>query len=232
MYKLPRNAVGYLAAALFAFLALPCSAAYLKFTYANPDLFFSSHKVNGVPTEIEDGMGFVPLIPAFALSFTLPEKDLSLQPTTSFFTRELNLSLSSDSAGYLDFPIDLSPSSYAQVLLDQTGQIASWNLVAFARELITPETNLEAHRLTDRWVNVRSYSTSGDQLVERFHPLTSRRETLIQLALLEFNYADETSLSNWTIERIDVPEPGLAGLFFSGLATLLWCRRRDRSPTR
>lgn len=229
MYKFPFGAARFLAAALFALIALPSSAAYLQFTYTNQDLFLTSLKTEGVPTAIDD---FVPAVPSFSISFTLPEKDLSLQPSTSFFTRQLNLTLGSNFEGVLNFPINLSPSSYAQVSLDQMGQITSWNLVAFARDLITPETHLEAHRLTDTWVNVRSNSTSGDQLIHRFHPLTSRRETLIQLVLLEFTYADETSLSNWTVERIPVPEPGLAGLLLSGLAVLLWCRREDKKTAR
>lgn len=229
MYKLPIGTLRYLVAALFTLVALPSSAAYLQFTYTNQDLFLTSLKTEGIPTAIDD---FVPVVPSFRISFTLPEKDLSLQPTTSFFTRQLNLTLGSDAQGILDFPINLSPSSYAQVSLDQMGQITSWNLVAFAREIITPETHLEAHKLTDTWVNVRSNSMSSDQLIHRFHPLTSRRETLIQLVLLEFTYADETSLSNWTLERIPVPEPGLAGLLLGGMVVLLWRRRNDKKTAR
>lgn len=229
MYKLPLGAVRYLAAALFTLVALPSSAAYLQFTYTNQDLFFTSHKVEGVPTVID---GFEPPIPFFSISFTVPEQDLSLKPTTSFFTRQLNLTLGSNIEGILDFPINLSPSSYAQVSLDQMGQITSWNLVAFARELITPETNLELHRLEEMWVNVRSNSATGDLLTNRFHTTTRQQLTLIQAAQLEFNYADETSLSNWTLARIPVPEPGLAGLLLGGLTVLLWCRREDKKTAR
>lgn len=229
MYKFPFGAARFLTAALFTFVTLPSSAAYLQFTYTNPDLFYTSHKVEGVPTVVD---GFEPPIPLFSISFTLPEQDLSLQPTTSFFTRQLNLTLGSNIEGILDFPINLSPSSYAQVSLDQTGQITSWNLVAFATELITPETHVETHALIDEWVNVRSNSTTGDLLTERFHAITWHHQIWIQAAQLEFNYADETSFSNWTVERIPVPEPGLAGLLLSGLAVLFWCRRDDKKTAR
>lgn len=229
MYKLPIGTLRYLVAALFTLVALPSSAAYLQFTYTNQDLLFTSLKIEGVPTVIDD---FVPVIPSFSISFTLPEKDLSLQPTTSFFTRQLNLTLDSDVERIFNFPINLSPSSYAQVSLNQMGQITSWNLVAFARELVTPETNLERHRLEEVWVNVRSNSASGDLLTIRYHTTTRRQLTLIQTAELEFNYADETSLNNWTLARMPVPEPGLAGLLLGGLTVLLWRRRNDKKTAR
>ena len=229
MHKLPLKVVGYLTLTLFAFVALPSSAAHIKFTYTNQDLYFISHRIEEVPTVI-DSTGLP--VPSFSLSFTLPEIDLSLQPTTAFFTQQLSLSLNSNAAEYLDFPAELSPSSYAQVSLNPEGQITDWNLVVFATELITPETNLEIHSIMEKWVAVHSNNLTGDQLTHRYHTYTRRQQTLRQAALLEFNYEGNNSLSNWTLERIRVPEPGLAGLFLSGLAILLWRRRAHKNPIR
>lgn len=221
MHKIHFWVVRCLAVASFI-CTLPASAAYLQFTYTSQDLFFTSQKVEGVPTVVD---GFVPPIPHFSISFTLPEKDLSLLPITSFFTRQLNLALDPYLSSHLNYPTLLSPSSYAQVNLDQMGQITSWNLVAFARELIPQGIN----DVSNEWVNIRSNNTTGDLITHQFNTETSRHGTPIQGARLEFNYAGETSPSNWTVTKIPVPEPGLAGLLLSGLGVLLWCRRQDKS---
>ena len=228
MHKLPLKAVGYLTLTLFAFVALPSSAALLKFTYTNPELLFTTHKVDEVPTVID---GFEAPIVFIRFSFTVPEQNLSLQPITSFYTQDLNLTADSSNPDILYSTLELLPFSYAQVSLNQTGEIISWDLAAFAKEAITPETNLEEHARTDESVNVRSNSASGDLLTHRFHPSTWHGHW-IQLALLEFNYEDEASLNNWTLERIRVPEPGLAGLSLSGVAILFWRRRAHKNTIR
>lgn len=230
MSKSPLAAAKYLFAALFALastiLASPSHAALLKFTYTSNLLPLTATYYEGelwdYPEEIE------PL--SFSMSFTAEEQDLSLKPITSFFMDEF--SFSHNSSYYIfDYPLRLSRGSYGRVSLNKAGDIVSWNLLLEMSELITPETDLGEHKVANRKASVVSRggakTCNCDLLTSRIHVHTWHYHW-IQLAPLKYEFSDANQIDNWTIERIDVPEPGLAGLFFSGLATLLWCRRRDK----
>lgn len=203
--------------------------AHLQFTYTSQELPLTSYFVNNEPWDIAE-FGLAPV--AFTLSFTAPEQDLSLKPRTDFLLEDFSFSLVSPNADdILYYPLDLNPSSYGQVTLNQAGDIAGWNLVLRISEAITPETNLLFHRLSRHFVTVKSSGGEGscncDQFINRFHPTTWHRHW-IQLAKLELTYAEASSPGNWTIEKIAVPEPGVAGLLVAGLLGLLWSRRGSR----
>ena len=97
------------------------------------------------------------------------------------------------------------------------------------KELITPETDMQIYDMNDHHVSATSNSETGDQLTFRFHPVTWHREW-IQLVQLEFAFTNESERGTWTIEKVDLPEPGLAGLLVTGLTLLLWSRRRAQAP--
>lgn len=223
MHQVHRWAVRCLAAASFA-IALPASA-YLQFTYTSQPLPLKSYLIEGYPQDINE----VPLPPpAFSLSFTAPGPDLARSASNAYVGTDFKFSLISPEAEYIDYPILLDPSSYAQVTLGADGKVDGWDLAIQITELITPDTNLLFHRMNDHHVNVVSDSERGDQVVNSFHPITWHGEW-IQLAQLEITFADMKNRGTWTVNKIDVPEPGLAGLLATGLTMLLWSRRRHKS---
>jgi len=217
-----RWAVRCLATAALA-TSLPASA-YLQFTYTSQPLPLTSYLIEEWPQDLAE-IGLPP--PAFTLSFRAPEQDLSLQPLTPFLMEDFTFGLISPEADYIDYPMDFSPASYGQVNLDETGMVAGWNLMLQITELITPETDMLFHGMHDHHVRVSSNSESGDQVILRFHPITWHGEW-IQLVQLEIGFTD-TSSGNWTIEKVSVPEPRLAGLLLAGLLVLLWSRQKNKN---
>lgn len=202
--------------------ALPASA-YLQFTYTSQQLPLTSYLIEGSPYDLE-----APLAPpAFALSFSAPEQDLSLQPLTDFLMEDFTFTLLSPEANYIDYPMDFNPASFGQVSLNGDGTVAGWNLLIQITELITPETDVLVHGLSDHQVSIRANSETGDQLIARFHPVTWHRHW-VQLAQLEVAFTN-TSSGTWTVEKIPVPEPGLAELLLAGLLALLWSRQKGKS---
>lgn len=201
-------------------ISLPASA-YLQFTYTSQPLPLTSYLVDGWPYDLDE-----PLPPlAFNLSFTAPEQDLSLNPLTHFVGENFTFNLiSPDANAIIYYPIDIKPSSYGHVSLNQEGEVADWNLMLQMTELITPETDMLFYELNDHQIRVTSSSEAGDQLTLRFHP-TLWRGYWLQLAQLEITHAD-TSSGNWTVEKFSVPEPHLAGLLLTGLLVLLRSRQR------
>jgi hypothetical protein len=205
MHQVHRWAVRCLAAASFA-IALPASA-YLQFTYTSQPLPLTSYLIEGYPQDINE----VPLPPpAFSLSFTAPGPDLARSASNAYVGTDFKFSLISPEAEYID------------------GKVDGWDLAIQITELITPDTNLLFHRMNDHHVNVVSNSERGDQVVNSFHPITWHGEW-IQLAQLEITFADMKNRGTWTVNKIDVPEPGLAGLLATSLTMLLWSRRRHKS---
>lgn len=204
-------------------MSLPASA-YLQFTYTSQQLPQTTYIVEGDPQELDPPLP----PPTFRLSFQAPEQDLSLQPLTHFLAENFTFSLTSPEANYIEYPIDIDPTSYGQISLTGDGTIAGWNLAVQMKELITPETDMQVYEMSDRHVNVISNSETGDQLTFRFHPVTWHR-AWIQLIQLEFSFANESERGTWTVEQADLPEPGLAGLLATGLTLLLWSRRRIKA---
>ena len=205
-------------------VSLPASA-YLQFTYTSQPLPLASHSIEGYPQDISE-MLLPP--PAFSISFTAQELDFARTASSSYSASGLQFSLISPEAEYINYPLLLDPSSYGRITLGLDGKVESWDLMLQITELITPETDLLFHRMHDHHVNVVSHSDHGDQTVLRFHPLTWHREW-IQLAQLEFAFADPDNHGIWTVENIALPEPRLAGLLLSGLAVLFWSRRRAKA---
>jgi len=203
-------------------ISLPASA-YLQFTYTSQPLPLNSYRVDGWPYDLDE-----PLPPfAFNLSFSAPEQDLSLHPLTHFVGENLTFHLISPNADdIIYYPIDIKPSSYGHVSLNEEGEVAGWNLMLQMTELITPDTDMLFYELNDHQIHLTSSSAVGDQLTFRFHP-TLWRGYWLQLAQLEITYAD-TSSGRWTIEQFSVPEPRLAGLLLAGLLVLLWSRQQRR----
>lgn len=204
-------------------ISLPASA-YLQFTYTSPQLPLTSYLIEDSPQDILD-ISLPP--PAFTLSFSAPEQDLSLQPLTHFLMEDFTFSLISPEANYIDYPMDFSPAAYGQVTLNGDGMVAGWNLMVQITELVTPETNMLFHEMHDHHVRVISNSDRDDQVIFRFHPITWHGDW-IQLVQLEIGFAN-TSGGNWTVEKISVPEPRLAGLLLIGLLVLLWSRQKGKN---
>ncbi|MEN0038546.1 MAG: hypothetical protein AAGC78_15830 [Cellvibrio sp.] len=223
MHKIHHWAVRCLAASSLA-IALPASA-YLQFTYTSQPLPLTSYLIEGYPQDINE----VPLPPpAFSISFSAQEPDAARSAANAYFAKDLTFSLISPDAEYINYPILLDPASYGQVTLGADGAVAGWDLMLQITELITPETDLLFHKMNDHHVNVVSNSERGDQVVNRFHPITWHGEW-IQLAQLEFTFADMKNRGSWTVEKVELPEPGLAWLLATGLTALLWSRRRHKS---
>ena len=226
MRKIHHWAVRCLVVASF-FTALPASA-YLQFTYTSQPLPLASYLVEGEPWDINE----IPLPPpAFTLSFTAAEQDLSLAALTPFLFDDFTFALISPDADYITYPILISPASHGQVALDADGNVASWDLMIQMTELITPETNMLFYEMEDNHVNLSSSSEAGDQIGFRFHPITWHGQW-IQLVQLDITFADENNPGIWTVEKVAVPEPGMAGLLLSGFAGLLWARRRGKKCPR
>lgn len=203
--------------------ALPASAHY-QFTYTSQSLPLSSYAIEGSPQDINEI--FLPA-PAFSLSFTSQEQTISRSAVPSFYSNDLRFSLISPDANYIDYPILIDPSSYGQVTLGEDGKVAGWDFMVQMTELITPETDMLFHKMHDHHVNVLSNSENGDQMGYRFHPITWHGEW-IQLVQLDINFAEAKNRGTWTVEKITLPEPGVAGLLLSGLAVLIWTRRRNK----
>lgn len=221
MQMILRWAMRCVAAATLA-ISLPASA-YLQFTYTSQPLPLTSYLVDGWPYDL--GETLPPL--AFNLSFNAPEQDISLHPLTHFVGENFTFNLiSPDADSIINYPIDIKPSSYGQVSLNDDGEVAGWNLMLHMTELITPDTDMLFYELHDHHINVASSSETGDQLSFRFHP-TLWRGYWLQLAQLEITYAD-TTRGNWAVEKFYVPEPRLAGLLLTGLLVLLWSRQRSK----
>lgn len=234
MYKLPLRAVHYFTTTVITLVtlifALPSSAALLKFTYTSDSLPLSAAYYEGELWEYPE-----PIEPvSFSMSFSAVEQDLSLKPITTFLMDDFNFSFNS-SYYVFDYPLRLSSGSYGRVSLNKAGEIVSWNLLLEMAELITPETDLEEHRVANRKINVVSRGGTNtcncDLLTGRIHVHTWHYHW-IQLAPLKFEFSNANQTENWTIENIQVPEPSLAGLCLSGLAVLLWCRRGNKKHTR
>lgn len=221
MQTILRWSLWCLAAATSA-VSLPASA-YLQFTYTSQPLPLASYLVDGWPYDV--GETLPPL--AFKVSFSAPEQDLSLQSLTHFVGENLTFNLiSPDADDIIYYPIDIKPSSYGHVSLNDEGEVAGWNLMLQMTELITPDTDMLFYELHDHQVGVTSSSETGDQLTFRFHP-TLWRGYWLQLAQLDITYAD-TGTGQWSVEKFSVPEPRLTGLLLTGLVVLLWSRRRGK----
>ena len=237
MSKLPFGAARYLLAALIALvaplLALPSSAALLKFTYTSNPLPLSAVYWDHQEIDFQEiGIDLPPL--AFTLSFSAAEQDLSRAPHTHFFMNDFTFALTSG-GDYLSFPLNISAGSQKRVTLNKQGDVIGWNLHLIMTEQKTPETDPVVHKLSNNKIDLISRSGNStcncDFFEHRYHPVTWHRHW-IQLIPIELEFSAINKPSNWTIERIDVPEPGLAGLLFSGLAVLLWRRRAHKNPIR
>ena len=237
MSKFPSKAVSYLHAVVFALvasvIALPSSAALLKFTYTSNPLPLSAVYWDDSEIDFQEmGIDLPPL--SFTLSFNAAEQDLSQSAYTHFFINDFTFAFTSE-ANYFSFPLNISASSQKRVTLNKQGDVIGWNLRLIMTEQKTPETDPVVHKLSNNKIDLISRSGNNtcncDIYEHSYHPVTWHRHW-IQLIPIELQFAAANQPSNWTIERIDVPEPGLAGLFFSGLAILLWCRRRDRGLIR
>lgn len=219
MHQIHRWAVRCLAAASLT-LALPASA-YLQFTYTSQPLPLTSYLIEGSPQDINE----LPLPPpAFSISFSAQEQDVARGATNAYTATDLQFALISPDAEYINYPILLDPASYGKVTLGLDGKVEVWDLMLQITELITPETDLLFHRMNDYHVNVTANSDSGDQVVNRYHPITWHGDW-IQLAQLELTFGNALSSGNWTVEQVKLPESGTTGLLAIGLGALLWFRR-------
>lgn len=215
-------------------ISLPASA-HLVFTYTSNELPLTAYSVNGYPDDLKDYKDISPIL--FSYSFTVPEQDLSLQPSTTFRFKDFTFAVTYPNGDdLLYFPLDFfSSRSGGWVTLDQSGNITDWNVMLRMTELITPETNPLFHRLSNNFIAVKSSSEDGDKLSNRFHPSTWHGY-YIQLAKIQMSYSGASNFSNWTIERLTgqkvaVPESGSAGLLLAGLIALWWTRRvTKRNP--
>lgn len=211
------------------------AAAHLLFTYTSQVLPLSSYSVNEELWDLDELGEMEPI--QFALSFTAAEQDLSLSPLTEFRFTQFNFALiSPNAADVLWFPLDMTSSrSGGQVTLDQDGDVVAWNLLVRMTELITPETDMFFHRLERHFVAVKSSGGTDtcncDKFTNRFHPITWHRHW-IQLAKIQMSYSDSSNPGGWTVAKIAVPEPRVAGLLLAGLLGLLWSRRSNRGSRR
>lgn len=103
-------------------------------------------------------------------------------------------------------------------------KVHHWAVRCFAAALLVTALPASAYL---QFTNVVSNSAHGDQVVNRFHPITSHGEW-IQLAQLEFTFADMKNRGIWTVEKIALPEPGLTVLLLTGLGMLAQSRRRRK----
>ncbi|HSC67448.1 MAG TPA: hypothetical protein VLC79_07150 [Cellvibrio sp.] len=222
MHKIHRWAARCVAATSLI-LALPASA-YMQFTYTSQAMPLTSYFIEAEPVDFS---GYSLPAPSFSISFIAQELDLGRSASRAYAATNLQFSLISPEFEYIDYPLLLDPSSYGRINLGLDGSVESWDLALQMTELITPETDLLLHGLKDHHVNVASHSDYGDQAMLRFHAVTWHRQW-IQAAQLELTFSDLEHRGTWTVENIALPEPGLAGLFMSGLAVLVWARRSSR----
>ncbi|WP_039916788.1 PEP-CTERM sorting domain-containing protein [Cellvibrio mixtus] len=207
--------------ALFVF-SLPASA-HLVFTYTSDELPLTSYSING---ELDDLANHTDILPiAFTFSFTAPEQDLSLNPSTKFSFKNFTFSLISPE-GLIEFPLDLfSERSGGWVNLDSAGNVLEWNVLLRITELITPDTDLILHRLARHFVALKTNSETGeDKFTNRFHPV-EWESRWVQGEKIQQSYSGGNDAGNWSITKVDVPEPGVAGLLLAGVLGLFWSRR-------
>lgn len=227
-----RWAARYVVVRCLAFIALILSlpaSAHLLFTYTSDELPITAFAMDGELQDIELYRDLSPI--SFSFSFTAPEQDLSLQPSTVFRFKEFSFSVAyADGSEVLHFPLDLlSSRSGGWVTLNSAGEVTGWNVLLRITELVTPETDLFLYRLARHFVALKTSSETGeDKFSNRFHPLLEHGDHWHQLVKLQLSYSGANAADNWTLARIAVPEPGVAGLLLAGLLGLCWSRRERR----
>jgi hypothetical protein len=207
-------------------ISLPASA-YLQFTYTSQQLPLTQALYGNAPWEDFVYEDYGPF--NFSISFKADEQDLSLKPVTHFLMDDFTFAFDADYF-VLDYPLRISPTSTGRVSLNKKGEIVGWNLTVTITQLITPDTDMEQLYAAGHWETIASRGGTGSCNCDVFtHRINSHtwHHRWIKLAPLQYIYSGESGIDNWSIEKINVPEPGSAGLLLAGLLGLLGLRRAD-----
>ncbi|HTF96981.1 MAG TPA: PEP-CTERM sorting domain-containing protein [Cellvibrio sp.] len=208
-------------------ISLPASA-YLQFTYTSQQLPLTQALYDNAPWEDFAYEDYGPF--NFSISFKADEQDLSLKPVTHFLMDDFTFAFDADYF-VLDYLLRISPTSNGRVSLNKNGEIVGWNFTVTITELITPDTDMAHYYAAGHRDTITSRGGAGscncDVFTNRVNAHTWHY-VWFKLAPLQYIYSGESQFGNWTIEKINVPEPGSAGLLMAGLLGLLGLRSADK----
>ncbi len=204
-------------AILFSQLTL----ANLQFTYTSQELPFESGYLGGIP---DDTVGVdEPPYPIFSVSFSASKNDL----TATLLSGDLSIGLSPENSTLLGN----LPATDSSITFNEDGNVVAWHF-ALALTENSPATPDEPPGRNSWFVE----STHGantcncDWLMYDFDLYTQRPyNTWAYVNTLGFLYGglNTNTPQNWTIAKVDVPEPANSLLFLMGLAMIGLIRLRN-----
>ena len=164
--------------------------------------------------------------PAFSFSFAVDDNELLTNGLTTHIVKDADATI--NPAFFGNYTRNLEVKSNGRVFLNPDGSVASWNLLFVLPTKIFPDTDAFT-KLTK--YTLRLWSAGGintcncDRLQMNLDIVTQRQNGWWPVADEQSNYAEVSDFSNWSIEKIGVPEPQTYALLFLGLFLIVFFHR-------
>ena len=195
--------------------------ANLQFTYTSQELPFRQGYLGDIA---DDDIGsHEPPYPSFFVSFTSTENNL----TTSLLSGDLTIDLSPQSSILLNNV----PASDSSVTLNGDGSVAAWHF-ALALTQTTPATQNDPPGRTGWFVeSSHGVNTCNCDWFKYDFDLYAQRpyDQWVYANTVGLLYGDVNTPDNWTIAKVNVPEPLSPLLFLAGIAIIGLVRLRNKA---